>query len=462
MKNAQNPLILLLLLILLGNLLDLPMASAGTKGRVSVTEAGFVSPDYQQTQRKDFQFIGAGLDTLTQADKEEEIENSLQGQIRGMVAPGATVLSYLNVSQLFWKQNALSVGRKKINWSLLDEDFQLGLYQPLFKWNPLQTESQGLTGVFLMLGSEPENKETIPWGLTLFGSPMFIPDQGPGYEIKDGQFEASNPYFQNVPKQAQVFGETVPLKYNVQKPQTDSVIFNNSFAGRAHIGNERRGFYGQVSYANKPANQLALGFDTYLNINPNANLAEVEILPAIYFHQVTSADVKWMGKNFGVGISGLHETPSAPKYKEEWTYVVYKESNLVSPFIQLRGYGIDAKLAYISIAGGESEAIGKFANQSDQFLPQRYPFQNAGVASVTYRYRLKKDSGIGIGTRYLQGEKSEFALWSSHLYYQWEERWAMNLQGQMLAVEDSVAGRKTGYWPFVNNDSVSMGVQYVF
>lgn len=460
MKKAQKNLILLLLLVILAQIFDLPLAIANTQGRVSITEAGFISPDYTQTSRKDFQFIGAGLDTLSRSFKEDEIDNAIQAQVRGMVAPGVSVLSYLNVSQLFLKQNALTVGRKKVAWSLLDEDFLLGIYQPLFKWNPLQLETQGLTGVFLMVGNE--DKESIPWGLTLFGSGLFIPDQGAGYEIKDGQFESSNPYFQSVPQRANLLGETVDLNYEIQKPDTQDIVLNRSFAGRAHVGNERRGFYAQVSFANKPVNQLSLAFDTHLSIDPNVDAGKVQILPAIYYHQVSSGDVKWMGRYFGVGISGVHETPQAPKYDEQWTYAVYKESALVSPFVQLRGYGFDVKLSYISVNGGESEVRGKLADQADDILPQRYPFRNAGQASVGYRYRLKKDAGVGVSTRYLLGEKSEFALWTSQLYYQWEERWAMNLQGQLVAVEDSIEGRKTAYWPFVNNDSVSVGVQYVF
>ncbi len=463
MKKAQKTLILLFFMILVGNLLDLPQAFGNAQGRISLTEAGFVSPDYKLTDRKNFQFVGAGLDTLSKAQKESEIEDSLQAQVRGVVAPGVTVLSYLNVSQLFWKQDTLTVGRKKVSWSLLDNEFLLGIYQPLFKWNPLQSETQGLTGVFLNLHNEEEGQ--IPWGVTVFGSPLFIPDQGAGYEIKEGQFEKSNPYFQGAPTRAEINGQVVDVNYNVEKPATQDIIYNNSFAGRIHLGKEYRGFYAQASYANKPSNQLALGFDGYVYSDGVEDVTKVDIMPALYFHQVSSADIKWMGRNFGVGISGVHENPGAPKFQGEtrdWTYVVYQESNLVSPFIQLRGYGIDAKLSYISVSGGESEAIGKFASQSGKFLPQRYPFKNAGLASIAYRYRLKKDSGVGISTRYLQGERSEFSLWTSQLFYQWEERWAMNMQGQMVAVQDNPDGRSTGYWPFVNNDSVSVGVQYVF
>lgn len=434
---------------------------AGPQGRISLTEADFISEDYKKTDRKDFQFISAGLDTLRNAEKESEISDSLQGQIQGLAAPGVSVLSYLNVSQLFWKQNALTVGRKKVNWSLLDEDYLLGLYQPLFRWNPLEPESQGLTGAFLNL----ENTEgPVRWGVTLFSSGIFIPDQGSGYDIKNGQFERSNPYFQATPRNAEISGHVVDINYNVQKPDTQEIVFNRSFAGRVFIGEEKKGFYGQVAFANKPSNQMSLGFDGVDQTNPEvtADTANLQIQPTISTHSLSSADIKFSTKFLSGGVSAVHEDPESPNFSEQWTFVKYSKSDLVSPFVQIEGVGFKLHLAYLSVEGGEALAVGKFASQSEKFLPQRYPFRSAGLASLSYRHGFGRFHGVTFSTRYLQGADSEFALWTTHMTYQWEERWAMYAQSQMVAVQDNQNGRMTAYWPFVNNDSVVLGVSYVF
>lgn len=435
------------------------LALAGPQGRVSLSEAGFVSEDYKQTDRKQFQFVGVGVDTLAKTKKESEVEDTLQAQVHGVISPGVSVLSYINVSQLYWKQSPLAVGRKKLNWNQLDEDFDLGLYQPLFKWNALEPVSQGLTGVFLNL----ENQDGGPrWGVTLFGSPLFIPDQGPGYEIKGGQFERSNPYFQAVPSRAMINGQMVNVNYNVQKPETQDVVFNRSFAGRIFVGSETDGGFAQGSFANKPSNQLALGFDGYVFSNGVEDVTKIDILPTVSYHTLTSVDLKYSTRHFEIGASGIQESPEDPTFKGDWTYTTFDRSTLFSGFVGTKFYGFDMKMAYLTVNGGESVASGKFANQSDKFLPQRYPFRNAGLATLNYNYRIKKFQNLSLSTRYLQGERSEFALWTSHLNYQWEERWSMYAQSQLVAVQDNQDGRKTAFWPYVNNDSMAAGVVYVF
>lgn len=437
------------------------LAGAMPPGQISLTQTGFVSEDYAKTERKDFQFVGVGLDTLQHVEKESEIQDSFQIQMQGMVAPGASVLSYLNVSQLYWKQGALTLGRKKVSWSLLDEDFVLGLYQPLLKWNSLNPETQGLTGVFLNLAS---TESSNPWGITFFGSGLFIPDQGAGYDIKNGQFEKINPYFRSVPTQARMEGQTADINYQIQNPDTRSIVFNQSFVGRAYLGDEKKGFFAQAALAHKPSNQLALGIDGVLQINSAVtdNAIETKIFPKISYHNLSSADFKYSFKNIGAGISGVHESPEKPDFDKNWTYADYNPSNLISPFLEFRAVGFKLHLAYLSVSGGEFRAVGDKAQRIEIFLPERYPFRNAEQASLSYRFALKKFQALTLTTRYLQGEKSEFALWTTSANYQMEEHWAFSFQSQMVAVQDNLEGRQTALWSFANNDSVSLGVNYVF
>lgn len=426
------------------------------QGRVSLSQASFISPDYHQTIKKDYQFVGAGFDTLSDVRHESEIEDTLQAQIRGVVAPGTSVMNYLNVSQLFWKQDLLSVGRKKINWSELDEDFGLGVYQPLFKWNPLQWESQGLTGVFLHL--EPESQ--IPWGVTFFGSPFFIPNQGAGFEVQDGTFKESNPYFKAPPTMASVNDKEFNINYNVQKPDTQDVVFRQSFAGRVFLGDSEKGGFGQISYANKPMNELNLAFQGYAP--PEDQKVNVDILPAVSNHNVASLDLHYSGSNFRTGISALHEDPKEPTYTTEWTYASFSSSTLVSPFVEFRARGLEVHLATLSVDGGESTGHGPESNQANKFIPQRYPFRNAGLLGAKYQFRMKRFENLGISTRYLRGESGEFDVWLTQASYQWRQGWAVSFTGQLVAVEPNDKGQKTAYNSYVDNDLFAVGVSYVF
>lgn len=432
------------------------------QGQVSLTNASFLSEDYVQTNRRDFQFVGAGLDTLVKARTDGEIEDELQGQIRGVFAPGISVLSYLNVSQLFWKHQFLTVGRKKVNWSLLDENYRLGLYQPLFDWNPLQPESQGLTGVFITFQN---NEGSIPWGLTLFGTPLYIPNQGAGYEIQDGEFKKSNPYFPTPPRTAMINGQEDQIDYTIQKPETQDIVFQRGFVAQQHVGDPKKGFYFQAAFANKPANDLILGFDGYHQILENE--VKIDITPAVWYHSVTSADIQYQFSRFGFGISALEEKPEKPEFEKEegsnLTSPSYAKSSLVSPFMNFKWKGLQMTMAYLSVRGGEVQFEGTFADKGEQlFGVSRYPYQSAYLIGASLKARLAKKQALALSSRVLQGSKSEFMLWTTTMNYQFQERWSLQVTGQMVDVAANKAGVSTDYYDQVNNDALAMGVSYVF
>lgn len=431
-------------------------AWAGPQGRISLSQASFVSPDYQSTERKDFQFVSVGLDTLAGFQSETEIENTLQAQIRGMMAPGAQVLNYLDISQLYWKQSLLSVGRKKVRWSQIDESFGLGIYQPLFKWNPLQPESQGLTGVFL---HAEDMHSAIPWSITLFGSPLYIPNQGAGYEIKDGQFEKTNPYFGQRPRVAELSGQRASLQYNVQKPDMSDVIYQQSFAGMVAVGDRRKGGFAQGAFAQKPMNELSLGFQGALM--PNQKL-DTQISPRVVHHNVASGEARYSFSHVSFGIAGLSDTPQEPKFESQWTYVQYSQAVLISPFIDLKFFGAEINLAALSVQGGETSYEGPLANEAKDVLTPLYPFRNAAMAQLKYQYRLKRHENIGLSTRYLRGEKGEFDLWTTTVAYQWQERWALQMVSQLVAVQPVPANESTIFHSYPDNDLIGVGVSYVF
>jgi hypothetical protein len=432
------------------------LAGANSQGRLSLSQASFVSPDYKLTERKEFQFISAGIDTLSGIKSEMEIENHLQAQIRGMMAPGAAVLDYLDVTQLFWKQNQLSLGRKKVRWSLLDETFNLGIFQPQFKWNALQPEAQGLTGFFLSL----ENiTSEIPWGFTAFASPIYIPNQGAGYEIKDGKFERSNPYFSQPPTTAEVNGQQAQFLYIVEKPEISEVINQQSFAGLVYLGDHRKGYFIQGSIAQKPMNELSLGFQGTLI--PGQKI-ETVILPKVGTHTVVSGEAQYAFSNISLGVSAVQETPESPEFETKWTSVQFTQANLISPFVQARFFGAEATLAVLSVEGGTTSFRGPLSNEADRVLIPLYPFRNATQAQLKYQYRLKRFENIGLSTKYLRGAEGEFDLFSATVAYQWQERWAAQLVSQMVAVQPTSSQNKTVYHSYQDNDLVAIGVSYVF
>ena len=157
-----------------------------TLSSLKMNGLSFISSDYDSSP-KNFAFLGVSLRS------NEKQPDLFMINASGFYVPNSAPLSYLNVREMYFifsatESSKIYLGRKLINWSALDSDFNLGFFQPQFRWNSLQPENQGLFGFFW-------DHQNADWGTTLFASHLYLPDQAASYEIKDGKFEESNPFF---------------------------------------------------------------------------------------------------------------------------------------------------------------------------------------------------------------------------------------------------------------------------
>ncbi|MFN7728272.1 MAG: hypothetical protein ACK5P7_03875 [Bdellovibrio sp.] len=435
----------------------------GAKGLVALKSDSFVSPDYDVTASKQFGFFFAGMQTAGIGDPSrrggmESLDSGLQAHIDGQFSPQAPILSYLNIRQLYHQEGFLSVGRKLENWSLLDERWGLGIYQPQFRWNPLRPESQGLTGIFARLTGDSEK---LPWGLILFGSMLSIPDQGAGYSVKNGQFEASHPWFNPPPKAAKFesTGAVDQLQYDVLKPDNNKILFNQSFAAQFYIGNLADGFAFQAAYAYKPSNQISLAADG--RILPG-QIIDVEINPNIYFHRVYSADLQYAKGIFEVGVGALRDKPSDPEFTPEWTYRTYGESELISPYVGLRLGVVKLRAMALSVSGPSETASGPKTAELEKILQHRYSTNSAYAVEASTRFFWRRHEGLHGKVRLTEGSSSEYSAILGDLQYQLDSKWSVGGSLLLVRASQSELARKTIYSDFENNDSVQMGVMYVF
>lgn len=440
----------------------LPAAAdwTGARGTVALRSDTFVSPDFDATTAKQYGFFFAGLQTagVSRQSRLESMESGLQAQIDGQFSPSQTTLSYLNIRQLYHQEGFLSVGRKLENWSQLDERWNLGIYQPQFRWNPLRPESQGLTGIFARLSGDSEK---VPWGLLLFGSMIAIPDQGAGYSVKNGQFESVNPWFNPPPKSGRFesTGAVDEFRYDVMKPDTNKIIFNQSFAAQFFIGEIGNGFSFQAAYAYKPSNQLSLAADG--RIIPG-NQIDVKINPNIYYHSVVSADLQYASDLYEIGVGALRDKPQDPEFDKEWTYRTFGQSDMISPFVGVRLGLVKLRAMSITINGPDEGAAGPKATELGDILQHRYTTTSAQAVEASARFFWKRHEGLTGRVRYTRGASGEFESVLGDLAYQLDSRWSLGASAILARVEQNALARKTVYSEYENNDLVQAGVTYVF
>jgi hypothetical protein len=456
MKRQTTALVALLMLMISSARADW----TGTKGMISIQADSFVSPDYTATSTRQYNYVSAGMKTagLGPDNRFENMETGMQASIIGQFAPQEPVLSYLNIRQLYHQESQLSVGRKLENWSDVDERWNLGLFQPQFRWNPLRPESQGLSGIFFRFRGEPEQ---IPWGLLIFGSLINIPDQGAGYTVKEGRFEPVNPWFSPPPRHARFerTGAVDDINYEIQKPDTNRIIFNTSYAAQAFVGDAQKGWSAQTAFAYKPANQLTLGLDGDLT---SSEIVNIRVNPTIFYHSLFSADLRYADDRWEAGVGGVREKPQDPESPSpEWTYQTYGESSMISPYVGVRLGQVKLRFMNLQMNKPSETAKGPKAEEIGGLLAQRYPFGSANAVEASTRFYWRRFEGIQAKARYTQSTDDEFSLVTGDLQYQIDSRWSVG--GQILLVRaDSDKSRKTVYSDYENNDSAQVGVLYVF
>ncbi len=245
-------------------------------GEAQLQGLSFISEDFENTKKTNYGFFGVSLKSYNAQ------EDAFKINLKGQYAVGEPILSYLNVKEVFFtlqtqtdaqSNSKIHIGRKLNDWSRVDEKWNLGLFQPQFRWNPLDVESQGLLGFFWEV-------KTGNLKITFLGSPLFIPDQGANYELKDGQFSAANPWF-SAPAQNIYFQNTLlPIDYNIQKPETQDVINQRSFAIQIRYKTDSD-YYVNSSAAYQPSNQFAFGYSGVLV----TDRVRVDLKPKTYYER---------------------------------------------------------------------------------------------------------------------------------------------------------------------------------
>lgn len=412
----------------------------------------FVSPDFEATQKTNYQFVGAQLKT------DPFTEESLKMDISGGVAIGAPLLNYLDISELYLqnRQNETETfyfGRKRMLWSELDARWDLGVWEPLFKWNPLSPEHQGLSGLFWQV-------DKPFYTLMLFASPLYLPDQGPSFEIQDGSFVRGNPWFRRPPESIRIWSEATAIDYRFEKPSESQIVLQNSFGAKISFG-DPLGWRFQMSYAYKPSNQLAIGYEGNLDVGKLKGA--VDLQPQVFYHSLIGADVTYREGNFRWGLSGLVDRPNKDNtFEEKWTHPVFQDALLASPFVEWSSGDWSVSLQHLDIFGGKVTEEGELANPNRASLMTRYPFQQADQVSVMNQLPLGQGRRAMTKVSFTKSTKNDFELIRFSSRIRLSGLWSVVGEMQLVKAGSLTAENQNEIAQFVNNDRFMLGAAYVF
>jgi hypothetical protein len=357
----------------------------------------------------------------------------------------------------------LTVGRMKETWSDLDSDWRLGLIQPLDRFDGFHTTEQGFTGGFI-------NIKLSGFECVAFGSAIYIPEQGPSYDLENGQFTTTNPWFQLPPTTLYLSdsnGAAIPVRYTINTPSVGSVISHSSLGLilRYHRVSEP-GFYASLSYVRKPRNALDFAFTGQEALTTGGQYGDIGVYPEILYHQLASADVGYNARYYSIGLSALNEVVENETLGADLTYQHYDPLALLSPSIELRVMPEVAWMPWLRVArlysfGGSVSSVGPNAVNGSIFgsrntLSQAFSVSEGSRLWQTRRWRIDQ------GLKFIDEVSEQGSMLNAEVRFAYRQAWRAIVGVDLIGSSQPLSTNSTFISRFRSNSRANVGLTYVF
>jgi hypothetical protein len=413
------------------------------RSSLTTENLNFLSPDYT-AENKNFLFVGAHVRNIK--------KDAFNLDFKGAYAVGKSVLSYMNFKEAYYTyqvsdQSFVHVGRKVQDWSAIDSYWNFGVFQPQFRWNQLAPESQGLTGLYW-------NQKISSHEINLFATPLYIPDQGASYELKDGQFQSGNPFFQPPPQTIKFQNQLLPIDYDIKRPETNDIIFQSQL-GAQYKFISQNGFFGNIAAIYKPSNQLALGYKGVLV----TTRVRIDITPKTYLEKAYAADFGYKQDWGQIMISALHSDPQSPEFDSTFNAPKFKAGTSIGPQVQYKFSNFKLLFSHVETSGGQVVDEGPDASTERASLSERFLFKQSTMLGLKYKQIFSKKLLIDSDLNFQFSSKEAFRKISFKNRFDIKGPWAawINL---ILIDTDSNKEPVSGYEPYKNLDQIWAGVSY--
>ncbi len=414
------------------------------------TEAlSFISPDFTEIPQKNFYFIGFKFKSNNLKSK-NSVEDAFRIDLTGTYAVNKSVLSSFNLRELshsfdLAENSQVHIGRRLQIWSALDTFWNYSIIQPVFKWNQLDPKNQGLTGVFYQYKSGP-------WAVTLYGSPIYIPDQGASFEIKDGQFDSGNPFFQPPPQNLKFQSQLLPIDYQIDRPKTEDIVLQPSFGAAIKYG-ENQGYYAQLAAFSKPANQLALGYKGVLV----TTRVRVDVSPKSYRENIYAADFGYRTEDGFLLLSAVHDQPKSPEFDSSFNAPQFEASTVWGPQLLYKFYPFEFLVAYLDTTGGRITEVGPDVSTERKSLSERFLFKQAALLGINYSQVFDKQLRLDSSFQYKFSPQEGFRQIRFRNDVKLSGQWSFWLD---LILIDTNSSINTNLENFKNKDQLWLGASY--
>ena len=353
-------------------------------------------------------------------------------------------------------------GRKREAWSQLDTYWTLGIVEPLNRFDSLRPTEQGLSGLF----------GQFTWShiqLVLFGSPVFIPEQGPNYELNDGQFSTSNAWFSEPTNHVKLISQSTTLKYQINTPTVGSVITHASGGFVLRAGDlVGPGWLFQVGYAKKPRNQLSLPFTGVLVTDANNPFASITLSPQVAYHNIATTEINYKTETMDLGLSFLADISDPEPIPTGLVWQTFDPEFLLSPNLQFRLNKSDrftslVRFSSLTTFGGDAHLV----TSSDLTVAQnpfgaRLMYRQAASFELRGKYAESHGWIIDSGIRWIEEYSEQGTVVMSDVRFIAPRNWQFGLYVDLLGSRLPENENPGFISKFRDNDRVGGKLTYIF
>ena len=339
-------------------------------------------------------------------------------------------------------------------WSVMDEVWEMGLWQSQINWDYLSPKQQGLVGSLLTVKKEP-------WMLTVFFG-LFLPDHGPSVDVTSkGKVQSTSRWF--IPPQSNfvLFNQRIDTLYWLDAPYLKNILLNDSVAVRFRFGDIHKQWM-SMSYAYKPINQIYFTADSGLSIN------KTTINNIIYYqlfdHSIFSIDFGMKEKWGLLVLSVIQELPFPHPSDPHQMIPILPKAVFFSSHLRLNTQNylfmkyIDLNVIYSRMKTNGENHSQNVVNQLSQALPDnRFKLHHGfSVTAKSRNFHLRKQK-ISFHVRYWHSIPEAGDWLNSSI--QWDITPHLRLTGGMDILG---SGREGGFFhTYKQNDRITLKVSYV-
>ena len=352
-----------------------------------------------------------------------------------------------------------TVGRKLENWSQLDNFWHLGVWQPHLRHQGFSFSAQGLTGVFGQWSGQQ-------WKALVFASPLFLPDQGPKVEVREGQLFVRNRWFSHPVDRVRIGELSSPLAFKLIEPEISEVVFQNQVAGQFIFADGLYGNWGSMAYAYKPINQFYIGLRPIHHVSSsNVNkITEIEVYPQIRYHHLATVEVGRRWHQGEVWASVIRDEPVnkdvpvlwvSQEFPPVWLFGIGASTNIKLPFFR----NLHFSGSYLQ-RQSDDQKPNEFLNSNLEVLSDRFIFTEALAVEMEWFRPIRSNLKISMNTRFIHSLAFSGETLSLELGVHSTRGWLTQVGAEFIGSNNP--NGSDFFNQYRANDRIYGGVGYVF